>query len=52
MSTAPRPFDTFAAGAFYGFMAAAEGKPVHDVTEDEIRQAMRDWLEERQAAAS
>ncbi len=52
MIPAPRPFETFEAGAAYGFMAASEGKAIQDVTEDEMRLAMRRWLAERQAAAS
>ncbi len=49
--SAPSPTETFTAGVFFGFMASANGRTVRDVTEDELRRAMRDWLEEREAEA-
>lgn len=51
--SAPTPFDTFAAGAFYGLLRAdPTGMALRDVEEDDVRLAMREWLEERAAEAA
>jgi len=45
----PLPSETFAAGMFHGLMDAANGRTVHDYTEDEIATAWLGWLDEWRA---